>query len=485
MNTHAFLRIFMPGGILTHDALVDVVKLARQCGAANVQFGLRQDINIAVERFRLDDLKLQLKKLHFDFEFDTNWSRNIVTSYAANGIFPSESWMTEGTYLGILDDFDFKPKLRINIVDPNQGLVPLLTGNLNFIASKINNYWYLKMDLPQWFSEISNWPSLIYSDDISKVAKNIEAFYTSKVSYTLNDLFTSINQVIHGNSRRLEQELSLPAVRLPYYEGFNKSGDRYWLGIYKRNYLYSVDFLEAVADLCYLNHLNKICLTPWRSFLIKDIREAHYTSWVKLLGKFGINMRHSSLELNWRVPDFDAAALELKMYLVSEFDKNDIRTYGLTFAIRTKEVDLDAIIVIEKVPTKSMFKTRHESAVYNIYHSKDFEPNQKEYIHYQDGVSYSALPKVLQQLTNGFYEQQSAPNEAEKLLSANAKKDRHQVYQCKHCFTTYDQEYGDSINCIAAGTTFVSLSDAFRCSVCDAPKADFLPVALAGKSTLV
>jgi rubredoxin len=197
---------------------------------------------------------------------------------------------------------------------------------------------------------------------------------------------------------------------------------------------------------------------------------------VKLLGKFGINMRHSSLELNWRVPDFDSSALELKMYLVSEFDKNDIRTYGLTFAIRTKEVDLDAIIVIEKVPVKSMFKTKHESAVYKIYHSKDFEPNQNEYIPYAEGVSYSALPKVLQQVTNAYYEQQSEPNEAEKLISANAKKVNHVVYRCKYCFTTYDQEYGDSVNCVPPGTLFKSLTNSFRCSVCDALKEDFEPI---------
>ncbi len=474
MNTHAFLRIFMPGGVLTHDDLMNIVTLAKQFGVQSLQFGLRQDINIPVERYRLDDLKLYLKNLNFDYEFDSDWSRNIVTSYAASSIFPSESWLTEGTYLGVLDNFDYKPKLRINIVDPNQGLVPLLTGNLNFIASKINNYWYLNMDLPLWFPVVTSWPSLIYSDDISKVAKNIEELYNSKEKHTLNDLFATINLVLHGNSRRLEQELKLPPVRLPYYEGFNKIGEKYWLGIYKRNYLFSVDFLEAIGELCYQNHNSKICLTPWRSILIKDITESHWLSWVKLLGKFGINLRHSSLELNWRVPDFDASALELKMYLVNEFDKNDIRTYGLTFAIRTQEVDLDAIVVIEKVPTRSMFKPQG-SENYNIYHTKDFEPNQKEYITYSKNVSYSSLPRLLQQLTSAYYEQQSQPSEAE-IKKSEKKKVSSIIYRCKYCFTTYDQEYGDATNCINPGTTFEMIPDSFRCPVCDAPKADFEPI---------
>lgn len=476
MNTHAFLRIFMPGGVLTHDDLMNVVALSKQFGVQSVQFGLRQDINIPVERFRLDDLKLYLKKLKFDYEFDTDWSRNIVTSYAANSIFPSESWLTEGTYLGILDNFDYKPKLRINIVDPNQGLVPVLTGNLNFIASKINNYWYLNMDLPEWFPAVTSWPSLIYSDDISQVAKHIEELYQAKEKRSLNDLFVLINQVIHGTGRRLEQELKLPQVSLPYYEGFNKAGEKYWLGIYKRSYLFQVDFLEAIGDLCFQNHINKICITPWRSFLIKGITESHYLSWIKLLGKFGINIRHSSLELNWRVPDFDTSALELKMFLVSEFDKNDIRTYGLTFAIRTKEVDLDAIVVIEKIPVKSIFKTKSSAGNYNIYHSRGFEPNEKKYITYSENVSYSALPKLLQQLTNDYYEQQNQPSEAEKLKKKEKKKEKHIIFRCKDCFTTYDPEYGDSINCIAPGTAFNLLPDSFRCPVCDAPKVDFKPI---------
>jgi len=99
----------------------------------------------------------------------------------------------------------------------------------------------------------------------------------------------------------------------------------------------------------------------------------------------------------------------LKQYLVHEFDKNDIRTYGLTFAIRTKKVDLDAIVVIERIPVKSMFRGKKLEGNYNIYHTKNFEVNTKEYILFSENISYSSIASKLQQLTNFYYEQQSLP----------------------------------------------------------------------------
>jgi hypothetical protein len=414
MNTHALLRIFMPGGVVTLESLTQIVHVSHKFGLKNIQLGLRQDVNILVERYQIDDLKLFLKALDFDYEFNTDWSRNIVTSYAASGIFPSESWLTESTYLDILATFDYKPKLRINIVDPNQGLVQLFTGHLNFIASKTNNYWYLQMELPEWFPVMTALPLLIHSNDLAKVAKHIEELYESNPKVALKELAEKVNKKAPENTKTVEQELVLPFAPLPYYEGFNKTGNAYWLGIYKRTYQFPIEFLEAIIELCFKNDIDKICITTWRSILIKDIKESDWLKWIKLLGKYGINIRHSSLELNWRIPDFDNFAIDLKQYLVNEFDRNDIRTYGLTFAIRTKKVDLDAIIVIERIPVKSMFRDKKIAGNYNIYHTKNFEVNSKEYILFAENISYSSIPSRLQQLTSYYYEQQSLPSEGEK-----------------------------------------------------------------------
>src|SRR5690606_27616995 len=77
----------------------------------------------------------------------------------------------------------------------------------------------------------------------------------------------------------------------------------------------------------------KICITPWKSFIIKGIPAESKLQWEKLLGKFGINVRHSLLEMNWHLPVANDELLKLKRYIVDNFDRNDISTYGLTFSI--------------------------------------------------------------------------------------------------------------------------------------------------------
>nr|WP_278248445.1 rubredoxin [Niastella populi] len=50
------------------------------------------------------------------------------------------------------------------------------------------------------------------------------------------------------------------------------------------------------------------------------------------------------------------------------------------------------------------------------------------------------------------------------------------IYQCKHCFTVYDEQYGDTINDIAPGTAFSLLPDTYQCPVCESSKSEFRAV---------
>jgi len=93
--------------------------------------------------------------------------------------------------------------------------------------------------------------------------------------------------------------------------------NQYWLGLYWRNNQYDLKFLKA----------------PWKSFVIKGIPKESKLALEKLLGQFGINVRHSALELNWHLPVGSQKALDLKKFLVMNFDQNDISTYGMTFTI--------------------------------------------------------------------------------------------------------------------------------------------------------
>jgi rubredoxin len=128
---------------------------------------------------------------------------------------------------------------------------------------------------------------------------------------------------------------------------------------------------------------------------------------------------------------------------------------------------------------------------YDILYTKDFNPNSREYILFRQGVQKEELGTYLISLCKYFYELTTTEADAllhrvyrpEELQEAPAKTVSNVpvTYQCGHCYTQYDQQYGDSENNIPAGTPFEQLPSHYHCPTCDAPKEAFSQV----KGTLV
>ena len=106
------------------------------------------------------------------------------------------------SYLYILEQFNHQPRLKINIVDPKQRLVPLFTGHLNFIASELEDYWYLYLRLPG-YSVDGMYPVLINSWDIAPISLTLEKLYAQVDHIDL--LFDEVNEVLDLNSRTMDQ----------------------------------------------------------------------------------------------------------------------------------------------------------------------------------------------------------------------------------------------------------------------------------------
>ncbi len=192
--------------------------------------------------------------------------------------------------------------------------------------------------------------------DIAKIAQYIEQILKEEPD-SVEMLFELVNEHVSDNNRNIETPLVVPFHPFPYYEGMNKIGDEYWLGLYWRNNLYDIDFLKSMCDLCADCRIGKISITPWKSFIVKGIPVAYKLQWEKFLGKFGINVRHSLLELNWHLPVNNPEALNTKTFLVRSLDQNDISTYGLTFSVVdfNPAKDYFTSIVIEKNPSPKKF----------------------------------------------------------------------------------------------------------------------------------
>lgn len=474
----SYIKINVKGGILSPGMLKDIVLAANTFRIKSIYLGERQ--NVYLRTFLSPSELLKSRKYFEPFDFEVNASQfpNVMSSYVAEEIFTSSNnWLSEGIYKDVLDGFDYRPKLKINVVDNTQGLVPLFTGDLNFISSEQANFWYLYVKHPS-LEGIQCWPELIYTGDIVDVAKAMEI--ELDLNKTLGVDLSQLKKILSGhlkiNTIPLKEELSLPRLRFPVYEGMNKLGESYWLGIYRRNNDFPVEFLEQVSTLCMETKIGSLYITPFKSLLIKGIKEEDRFKWEKLLGKYGINIRHNISELNWKTPDLDDSGLRLKNYLARELDSLDVRTYGLTFAIKNKPVETAASVIIEKKYEINFWGFIKLLPRYTIYYTPDFSLNKQEFKVFVSKRPRFMISEELLYLCKKYYEQLTKDNEStlvEKREIETELAQEKSIYCCEECLTLYDESYGDSMQGIEPNTTFSLLPETWHCPVCEAPKTSF------------
>ncbi|HEY4336486.1 MAG TPA: rubredoxin, partial [Puia sp.] len=455
------VKINLPGGIVAAGDLYSIVEAAERARVEDMQLGSRQQLFVKVaDRYGPEFLR-GLDQAGIFYETDKEGFPNIVSSYVTDGVFGRSGWVSEGLYKDILGGFDFRPAVKINLVESSQGFVPPYTGHLNFISSVVNNHWHLVIRRPGT-NRLYPWKTGVYSPDIPRISQLLESVLTTA-----------------GEEREWEQQLygavesrggftgqSLPALpvpefRLPYYEGFNRSGNIHWLGIYRREELFPLAFLKDACLLALQTRIGQLYTTPWKSLLIKGIEESDIAGWEYVLGKYRMNVRHASNELNWLIEDCCPDGLRLKRYLVRLLDQDDIRTEGLSFAIKTKTGSgLPGSVIIRKQegirPDQLKLLDR-----YSISHTADFNPHSRETVLYRKDLEKDNLFPYLVSLCKEFYRQQSErhsplasrPDAVQPGRSGAAAGG----WQCPHCLTVYHEEYGDEGQGISPGTPFAAL----------------------------
>jgi len=479
------IKVNLPGGVISAGDLYELLLIAENAGAQAIRIGNRQQLFFCIDAGRLEDLEMDMLRAEVSYEINEDEFPNIVSSYVTDAIFNTESWIKEGVYKDIFDLFNFKPKLKINLVDQHQTFVPFFSGNFNFITSPVSNYWYLYIRFPKT-TDIYCWPSLVYSDDIPALSQIAE-----KVIMDHQTLFYDRKKIDHRKFHALviaqndfvdqpiTEPLKLPDFQLPYYEGFNRYvNNKYWLGIYRRNELFAIDFMKDICTICLKNRIGQVYTTPWKSFLIKGISETNRKDWGIILNKYRINVRHASNELNWQLENLNSESLELKQQLVREFEAHDLRTYRLCFAIKMQpKTGLPGSVMIKK----------RAPGVFDILHTRDFNPNTKDDVIYKEKVPVADLGQCLIELCNYFYgiliDDSVVLSVAETEVEEKAGKETSPVYQCKNCFSIYDQTYGDAMNDIAPGVDFELLTD-YTCPVCESSKESFIRIESRVTSTI-
>lgn len=464
-------RLIVKGGVISPGELKEIVSMGLVQGQKAISFGSRQDI-IFPEGFQAIDIDKK-RKHHFVLP-KVQSGNNIVSSYVSTDIFRNTPWLTGNKFLYVLEQFKENPMLKINITDPKQQLVPLFTGQINFVASEHEDYWFLYIRLTKWI-KMERYPVLVYSWNIAEIYYAIEAIL-EKEPISAEMIFQLINETLDSNNRTIDQPLNIPFYPFPYYEGMNKMGiDQYWLGLYWRNNLYDLEFLNEMCDLCFDCKIGKICITPWKSFIVKGIPKERKLDWEKFLGKKGINVRHSLLELNWHLPVAKEWALKLKTFLVRTLDQFDISTYGLTFGISdyNREGHYFTSIVIERNDIPKDLQSIKIRPTYNVLFAKQFDPNTKEYLVHTQEVDKLELPTILIELSKLYFD--VLGESILEISSSTTKKELNveELYQCAECLTIYNTNFGDPSQGIEKGILFMDLPTTYCCSLCEGAKANF------------
>lgn len=471
MKKSELVRVFVKGGIISPGDFLKVIQTAKALGNSYIHLGSRQDILFPSLRTNSENPIQRLDNMGFPYEFEQDTQQNIVSSYTALDVMPTTQWLASDSYHYILDTFDYQPRLKINLTDPVQNMVPLFTGNLNFVASTKENYWYLYLRFSELESKPWCAPHLFFGFDLAALAKKIEELDPKSGQKNYAKIIQEAIDSLGLATQPIPQELLFPETITPYYEGLNRiSGGKYWLGLYWRNNQFTVNFLEALCEHCLKTNIGKLTLTPWKSFIVRGIEEKDRISWEKLLGRWGINIRHSSLELNWHLPVLDEEALRIKNYLVRALDKLDISTYGLSFSVKTRHMIPFTSIVIEKLPKNNL----SEPDTFNLLYSKDFNPNQVDYYTFAKSVVLEAIPTLLIDLSVLYYEQlDQKKNKPEKEIDGAKPEMENRIYQCSECLYQYEDSKGDPYSKIIPGTDFLKLPSSYCCPVCEAPKSAF------------
>ncbi|HSC55468.1 MAG TPA: rubredoxin [Phnomibacter sp.] len=479
------IKFNFKGGVISPGDLLQLVGIARACGISDVSFGLRQQllVDVPVEDYE-KFIELIKQNQITNYEVNAEWYPNIMSSYPAEEIFSEKNWLSEGVYKDIFDSFSYQPRLKINISNNNQSFSPLLTGNINWVASNQQHFWYLIIRFPKT-NTVYHWKELVYTNELARVSQRVEQLMLGREDDFIDnpaahgdDLFDQVMASQHFITKAMDAEIVYPGFALPYYEGFNKYQDeKYWLGIYRRDEAFNVRFLEALCKLCLESKLSQICSTPWKSIIIKGIEKKRRRPWDLLLGQYQINVRHAANELNFQLEDNCKAGLNLKLHIVAGLNKEDVRTFGLCIGIKTRrKSEVFSSILVRRKPLFSIAGIGF-FFLYDILCAKDYNPNERTGFVYSRNIPKFLVTEHLRRAVVAYYKQRSLQDQDAKEASP-VKPERKihlvkEVLQCGECLSVYDAVLGDAHNGIAPGTAFKDLPSSYTCPVCEAGKSAF------------
>ncbi|RPD51884.1 rubredoxin [Paracnuella aquatica] len=494
-NKKLTFQVNFTGGIISPGHLLSLLQEAQAARVTQVQFGLRQQILLEVPEALATSFRKRCAARNIMCRPKNETTPNIVSSYPAAGLFTADTWLREDVFKDVFSQFTQPPTYKVNICDRTQNLVPLFTGHINWVSSTIAHFWHLNIRLPKT-QNIINWPHLVYTNEIGPLTQKVEQALSENVAdkdFATDAIGRLIQQEsVNKGAAQKSEHLQLQPFSLPYYEGFNPAESGAWLGIYRRDQMFPISFLMDVCILCNESKIGELYATPWKSLIVKGIDKKDRERWNHVLGKYRINVRHAANELAWQVEDGDEQGLQIKRTIIRHFDKEDVRTYGLSFGVQSKPTaSMFGSIIIRKQQVKNPHRLRSLDR-YDLLYTKDFNPNAATLVPFRDGLEKEQLGVYIVSLCKMYYEQQAEKYAQKNAMAIVEPKEakppvvtKETVHQCPDCLTIYDAAMGDADAGIEAGTSFNLLPESYCCPLCESPKSSFALKSSVGSSLQV
>jgi rubredoxin len=466
------LRILIKGGSIAPNDLRQIAGWAQDYGLSTLEVSNRQEILLTPPSKTIrEDLDRRIKALGLLTGETDPLTQNIVSSLPATDVFADTPWLTAGVYLDILAQFrDINPRLKINLIDPAQSLVSPFTGNINFIASPESGYWYVFLR-PSGSVRRYAWPILLESESIGPFVQVVETHYFQNavdtgVRATAETFYRAVMADFQGNTRKLAQDLILPDSTMSVYEGFHRGpSGNYWLGLFRKSFTFPLAFVEALCNLCRETRVGQLYLTPYKTLIIKEIRDIDRPAWDRLLGRFGIRTNVPAWHLNWQLPNTDSHAFALKNQILHQLEDTDVRTDELSFAVKVPFSEAAAQVVIQQNGSPESF---------DIYQRASHSTTNAQYVMFAKSQSLMQLGESIRQLSLAYYERLNAPVSPAFADDKPIEQVKRQVYECPVCLSRYDAHYGEPHRHITPGTSFEQLATDYTCDVCETEKSLFV-----------
>jgi rubredoxin len=454
------LRVLLPGGGIAPAQLTRLVTLALAHRAPSLSLSARQEILLPLAPTAGPALAAEgFKVAPFVPQAETG-PYNLVTSQVAAGLYPAVPWLAADTYAEVLDTLPAAPGLRVNLTDAQQPLVPRFGGELNLVASPRPDYWHVFGQRPDGTGR-QPLPGLVETRGLAPLLAWAEV-HRAYLPAAFRAWPAQAPPAVLAHWLPQAEPAAIAPLPFPGLEGFSTPHGPAWLGLFRLDYEFPLPLMAALAQLAASQKIGRLYLTPWRTWVVKDIRAEHRPAWELLLGRHQFGISHSPSELRWQLPDGDQGAHAQARAWAHALHARQAHLGPLSFALAT-----------QPMPVATSLLVKPEGDGYALAHTPRFERSGGPWVWAAHSLAPAQVPEALVALAQAYFElsQASEPSLAPPELPEVATAPGHSVLQCPQCLSVYDPQVGDPAAQVPPHTPPEALPESYCCHLCATPRS--------------